>query len=308
MWYPGKNAIELVRGIGHNVKERQRDREALREGASAPAGIDEAQAAEARARALYDQARAPQNDAQSLLAAAAAGNVPSRAEVMARQGAQQSVVDQVGMAAAQRGGSLAGQQRQVGAMGAAGAMQANQNALAIRAEEMANARSALAANANAMAGMDLEQLLQAQRMRQDAMMGNRGMDIQQLGANRQFGLNVGQGVANAVGQVGGVAMMSDRKLKDVEDEDAGEEALAAVRAIKPNRHRYKDPADGQRGPILGFMAQDLAKTPAGKQLVIETPRGKAVALSNPGVSALALAATAALARKVDELTAGARRG
>lgn len=301
-WFPGQGIAQAFRSIGHGIMERRRERQGLRQGASSDAGVAEAAAANARAQALYEQTRAEQGAANSLLAQAAAGNVPSRAEAMLRTGNQQNLVDQIGLTAGARGGSLSGQMRAIGGMGAASAMGTNQAASALRAEELANARNALAANTNAMAGMDLQQLLQAQGMVNETALANRGMDINQLANNRQFGLQIGQGLGNMAGQLGSTAMMlSDERVKEIEAPDASEEALEAARAIGAKRWRYKDPEDGQPGPTLGFTAQDLEATPAGAQLVVDTPRGKAVSV--PGVSQLALAAAAALARKVDKLEA-----
>ena len=46
-------------------------------------------------------------------------------------------------------------------------------------------------------------------------------------------------------------------------------------ALKAHTYQYKDQDNG-RGKFMGVMAQDLEKTPLGKQAVVDTPKGKMV--------------------------------
>jgi hypothetical protein len=79
---------------------------------------------------------------------------------------------------------------------------------------------------------------------------------------------------------------------------------AFMDGMHPLSYRYKDPAQEPRskptgGRYLGVSAQDLERTPTGKQLVSEGPRGKQVEVG-PSLSA-ALAGVARLHERVKDL-------
>lgn len=65
----------------------------------------------------------------------------------------------------------------------------------------------------------------------------------------------------------------ERAKKNISDDDYQTQSF--LDALKAHSFRYKDPANG-KGRFTGVMAQELEKTPIGKQAVIETPKGKMV--------------------------------
>lgn len=74
---------------------------------------------------------------------------------------------------------------------------------------------------------------------------------------------------------GGADAMSDEREKDhIENEDQYQ-TQSFLDALKAHSWEYKNPDNG-KGRFVGVMAQELEKTPIGKQAVIETPKGKMV--------------------------------
>lgn len=294
MWYPGKNIVSGIQGLGSNFMDRRRQQNALRERANAPMG-DAPQIGGAGAN--FEQDRASQMQAMGMLQQAAAGNAPSAAQAQLAAANQQNVTNQLGMAAQARGGTLGAQQRQAAGMGAAGQMATANQVAMMRAEEMAQARNAMAQQANAMAGMSGGMLGQNAGLQAQWGMGGRGMDLQALQANRGFGLGVADKVMGAGAGLAQAGMFfSDERLK-TDIKPAEDEALDAVRSLATVSYRYKNPEHGP--PRTGFLAQDLEKTEAGRRVIRETPEGKAV--DRDGATSLALAGLAALTRKVDQM-------
>jgi hypothetical protein len=78
--------------------------------------------------------------------------------------------------------------------------------------------------------------------------------------------------AQAAAMIGMVA--SDRRGKtDIRSGD--DDATALLDSLRAYSYRYRDDANG-KGPQLGVMAQDLERSAAGRQAVIDTPNGKMV--------------------------------
>jgi len=176
---------------------------------------------------------------------------------------------------------------------AAGASPANQ-AMAARTAMMNSARlgagmSGQAALA-AMQERDLAQKLFAQneqarmtggmnvglQSRQSEMQGLQGIENARTG---RYGALAGaptatEGLLGAAMGGAGIAMMSDRRLKQ-DIAGADDDATQFLRALKAYKYKYKDEKHG-KGEQLGIMAQDLEKTRLGRQAVIETSEGKAV--------------------------------
>lgn len=181
-------------------------------------GLAPAQQALGAGQRAYGMGRAAQNDALGMLSRSAAGQGPSVAQQQMTAGSQQNLVNQMGMAAQQRGGTMAGQARQVQGMGAAAAMGLQQQAAQLRAQEMQAAQQAQAQQANTMAGMDLQQLLAAQQQVQgvtgqmygteaEIALANRQAAMQQQAANRAFGMQGLQMGLGAIAGLGGTMML-----------------------------------------------------------------------------------------------------
>jgi hypothetical protein len=181
-------------------------------------GLGAAQQALGAGQRNYGLGRAAQNDAMGMLTRSAAGQGPSVAQQQLGAGNQQNLVNQIGMAAQQRGGTMASQARQVQGMGSAAAMGLSQQAAQLRAQEMMAAQQAQAAQANTMAGMDLQQLLAAQQGFQgvtgqmygteaEIALANRQAAMEQQQRNRAFGMQGLQMGLGAVAGLGGTMMM-----------------------------------------------------------------------------------------------------
>ena len=97
----------------------------------------------------------------------------------------------------------------------------------------------------------------------------------------------------------GTAFASDERCKKNVQALGDNPITDMLREAPPKAFRYKDPADGE-GPRIGVMAQDLAKTPAGRTMVRQEPTGKLVLDPQASLSAV-LASNAQLQREIDAL-------
>lgn len=131
------------------------------------------------------------------------------------------------------------------------------------------------------------------------------------GQAQQFGQaeSIGAGLAgmptqtdkllNTAATVGGFALMaSDKRLKkNVKDADTDVEKF--INSIRPKKFRFKNEKRFGKGEQLGFLAQDLEKSRAGKTMVLDTPGGKMV---DTRLLSAALAATVSkLNKRVKDL-------
>lgn len=236
-------------------------------------------------------------DTINSLRAAAAGQVPSAAEIQLRNQAAKNAANSFGVAAALQGRSPAGALHQALVSNAGTQAQTNSDAAALRAQEMATARG---------------QLVGAIQGQQQNELGQRQTDTTQTGnlLQGQIGaLNAGTtaavGNANAQAQAAAAknaftgslintgvtaGLLSDEREKtDIHHVDL--EGLA--KALEPFRFKYKDPENGP-GERVGIMAQDAEKGgPAGRAMVRTMPDGaKGLDLGNAVGTALAMAAEA----------------
>jgi hypothetical protein len=125
-------------------------------------------------------------------------------------------------------------------------------------------------------------------------------------ANANAGRNMGvaSGILGGVGDALGLS--DERQKKNIKDGDKNISQF--LDALKAHSYNYKDSAFGQ-GEQTSVMAQDLEKTPVGKQMVQETPAGKAVDYGK-GFAAI-LAAQAQLnerLKKIEEKKGGKKNG
>lgn len=256
----------------------------------------------------YGLAQGVQADALDLQRRRATGEAPSLAQMQVARQQQQGIVDQMSLASQGSGGSLAAQSRQAQAGAAAAQMGNIQQMGQLRAQEQLAAEQQFAQQANVMGrqAMGQQQFAQGALNQTTGMMyggenqmnmANRQASIQQMQNQRQFGLGVANQGVEAVGQVAQMGgMMSDERVKDIEDRDAGGKAVDAVKSLASLRYEYKGKKKfGQEGDILGISAQELEKV--APQLVMDTKLGKAVSM--PGATSLALAAVSELARRMD---------
>lgn len=296
MWYPGKNLVGGIRQIGHGIMENRRERQGLQNRAMGPQGP----APQNAMAQNYGQDRGAQLGALNAYGQAMTGNAPSLAQAQLMAGRQQGVVDQLGMAAQARGGSLAAQQRQAQGIGAAGAMGLERDMAMQRAAEIEAARAGYAQQANTMAGMSGGAMGQNADLAAQWGLGQRGMDLQALNQRQQFGLGIADRVIGAGLGAGQIAMFSDERLKtDIRPaEDEAADTLASLHGVG---YRYKDERHGPTDKeTIGIKAQDLQKTPAGRRVVFDVP-GEGLAVDMPGSLSLLLAGTSGMEKRLRKL-------
>jgi hypothetical protein len=219
-----------------------------------------------------------------------------------RQGLQQLQAQQQSMAAGARPGQQ-GMAARTAAMqsGQLGAGLAGQQALA-GIQERAAAAQGLGGLLGGMRGQDLQ-----------AALGGRGQAIvgygALVGADHQLA-GQPQGWERMLGGAAGVgsmaALMSDETLKeDIRDADGDVEAL--LDGLKAYGYKYKEGgaakhmgADRTKGEQVGIMAQDLARTEAGKGAVYEAEDGK-LGIDVPKLSGMLAAAASNLHKRVRKL-------
>ena len=123
-----------------------------------------------------------------------------------------------------------------------------------------------------------------------------GQQAAVMGANaNQAGL-LG-GLISGGSQLAGASMKSDERLKD-EITDARDDIDAMLDSLRPVGWKYKDPKHGA-GRWSGIIAQDMERTPAGRQIVRDAPDGKE--LDTTKALSATLAATARLNERLREL-------
>lgn len=193
-----------------------------------------------------------------------------------RQGLQQNIAGQSAMAASARPANAAMMARTASQNAMrAGSGLAGQQALAGIAERQA-------------ANQALGQMLMQQREQElRASLGGRELGLRGYGMNEDArtsryaaDMGVGRGddandkTMQMLQQGALMYAMSDRRLKSgIADGEA--EADKLLKGLKAYTYRYNDEKHG-KGERVGIMAQDLERTKAGRQAVIETPEGKAI--------------------------------
>lgn len=123
------------------------------------------------------------------------------------------------------------------------------------------------------------------------------MEAREKAAKWGFGGTLLGGLLGAGGQALAAAIPSDVRLK--EDIEPGDQKVSQLLdALKSYKFDYKDSRHGGDN-TLGIMAQDLEKTPMGREAVINTPEGKAI--DGQRALQLALAANANLNERLRKL-------
>lgn len=189
--------------------------------------------------------------------------------------------------------------QQVGAQNIA----ANQQAAIQRLQEIQQARDLLANVSQQGRSQDLqsfsqvEQALQgrenlAQNLNQqkqnlllgqaNAIVGQGSNLNQQQQIQNQAGKDLDGAISSGISGAAGTAFlkavrktMSDETKKE-NKKDGSKAADSFLEALHSYTYKYKNPEKHGEGTQLGVMAQDLEKTPVGKQMVIDTPEGKMV--------------------------------
>jgi len=217
-------------------------------------------------RTAFDP-NAEEQQLTNLILQRARGEVPSVAEQQMRTGLDEAARRASSFAASQRGVSPAlaarlasqGQQELMG-------QGIGQTAM-LRAQEQQRAESL----ASGLIGDQRSARMAREQLGVNAALGAEGMRQRgaEAGASRQSSLLGGLGSAATVG-----LLMSDERAKTGARDGRGA-AREMLDKIEPSSYEYKNKAHGQ-DRHLSPMAQDLEKSQAGKQMVVDTPDGKMV--------------------------------
>lgn len=189
------------------------------------------------------------------------GHGPSVADVYQQNAGQQAVANSNAIAASARGNvNPAMALRSAQTAGAQGQQQAAQQGAVMKQQEALNAMQM--AQQNRQQNLGMEQFYQQIGANQDTS---------QTQARNQF---AGAGM-QAMGSGAMLAAASDENLKT--DIKGGDKKISEfLDALKAHSYKYKDPEADGHGEFVSPMAQELEKTPIGKNMVLDTPRGKMV--------------------------------
>jgi Chaperone of endosialidase len=250
------------------------------------------------------QTRQQQLQAIQALQGAAAGTGPSAADIQAEQSRQANLANQLGLAAANRGHSVGGTMASVGQNVAAINSQAAAEGASRRAQEQLAARGQLVQALGGVAGQDItrgQNLLGAQvTSKGQQIQGETGAaqaSAQNAAAQNNFMGGIIGGGASAIG-----ALSDERVKHDIRGADADANEMLdklAAKTFAYDKPFNRDPrAFGGHG--LGVMAQDMERSPMGREVVIETSPKQ---LDVPRTLEAALAGLAALNHRVRGLEA-----
>lgn len=140
----------------------------------------------------------------------------------------------------------------------------------------------------------------AQAQNMQAAMNNQNQANQLNQANAKNAEGAAGGILGAVGSVAG--MFSDRRGKD-NIRDAGPKLDEALNHMGAYQYEYKPGLGQAAGTQTGTMAQDLASTDAGRNLVGMHPTG-AMGVKIPEATSFALASVARLNERINNLQRG----
>lgn len=267
-----------------------------------PYAIDPTQAA---------QSRAQQEQAITALQGAATGAAPSAAAIQLKQQADTNNANAFGAAAALKGRTPGASFTTAARQNSANQLQTNANAAALRATEMANARAALSGVVGTQEQQDQQGAQAAAQLKTNYAANQEQGQLQSQGqgvtaAGDTVGANVKNSqaesgfIGNAANSIGGeLASLSDKNAKkNIKPVKA--ELDATFEALSPKTFEYKNPAAPGAGPgeRVGIIAQDMAKTPLGKDVVID---GSPMKLDMGNALGLALAGIASMRKELDTL-------
>lgn len=163
-------------------------------------------------------------------------------------------------------------------------------------------QNAAAGNTRSLQQGSMDQAIKIENIR--AQLAQQGLNDQQIQAmlaqmglmnsNELAGRSQDNGIIGGLIATGGqaAAMASDERVKTAVT-DASSEVDAALSSIKPYRYEYIDPKKHGEGSRVGVMAQDLAKSKAGANVVtsrdgvLMLDLGKATSLTLAGMGRLA---------------------
>ena len=177
--------------------------------------IDQLRGNEAIGGARSNAANAAQLGALGMYQDAADGNAPSVAQAQLAQQSEQNIAGQMAMMNAGRGGNIGATAQQATQAGTAAQANTNQQMAMLRASEIDAARAGLAGMANTMQGQALQQQLgyaglaanrqgQVDSISAQLAAAEAQAEQNRVNSNRQFGMQLGQMGAGAIGGAMGI--------------------------------------------------------------------------------------------------------
>lgn len=295
----GRSAVDTGAFKQQDQYTSQFDQAALEAQQRQAAQMDQGQSAEMRAG---------QQDLINMLGARARGEGPSIAEMQLRQGTDRTIAGAQALAASQAGVNPALALRGTQAAATQANLQTSQQQALLRAQEMEAARGQLGQQLGAVRGQDIgvaQQNLAAQ-MQQQQMNDAYASQLMEQGfsrdeANRQASMAAeaarqqqeesamsqqleaerirgekyqaaGGGFVSALGALAAAAsdVTAKKNIKMGDKElDAFMNSLAGYEYEYTDEAKEKIPEGTGNGKILSVMAQDLERTPMGKEMVVE---------------------------------------
>jgi hypothetical protein len=238
----------------------------------------------------------------------ASGQQQGAGELAAQRQVQQAIAAQQGMAHMARGGqnaalAMRGAANNAAGIGLQGAGQSQQAALQDQQMAQGQLTGALGQGRGQDIGLastnaNLAQQQYGQNL--GALTSLNGQQMQAQNASMQAALGQ-QGIAGGLIQTAGTvgaAALSDERAK-TEIRDGGGDIDEMLDKLVAKSYRYKDETKHGAGERAGIMTQDLAKSKAGSQMLVNLPDGLGFDV-NKAVSA-ALASTARLNERMRKL-------
>lgn len=260
-----------------------------------------------------------QNQSYGQMQAVASGlGGPNPAQAQYQQNIQQLAAQQAGAIGSQKGISPALQARMMAQQGSSAMQNAAGQGAANTAQQQLGAMNSAAGIANTQASNQIGQTnanASAQQAEQQNLLGaNAAYGQQQAGilsnmnqtnsATQIQNSKAQQGIfGGLLGGSGGI--LSDEKAKtNIKPADA--EIQAFLDTVGSHQYNYKPSVEGQPGTApgkhTGPMAQELEKSPLGKQMVVDTPNGKGVDFER-GLGTI-IAGLATLNKRIEGLEGG----
>ncbi len=254
-----------------------------------------------------DQSRGQQQQLANMLFAQSRGQTPGAGEMAVNRQAGQSLAAQTSLASQARGANAGMAMRNAARNQADIGTNAAGQASIAQMQDQTNAQNQLGGLLGTQRGQDIgmaqgnqNAAVQQQQMQLAALAQMLGVDKaaleQDLEKRKLQTQDTGFG-GSLLSGLGGIMAKSDERAK-TDIVDASDEIDVMLLHLDPKRYRYKDEADGE-GSRVGVMAQDLARSEAGRDAVV-THNGQ-LHIDLAKALSLALAAVARLDARVREL-------
>lgn len=251
----------------------------------------------------YGQITPAQQALAQALTAQSQGQGPNIAQLQLEQATNRNIEQNAGLLGSQRGMNPALASRLIAQNSARAGQEAAGQSGIMRAQQQLAAQSQLGGLLGTEAQQEIQrqQILQGAQAAQNSAINQGALGAQGLtaDASKQNSQTAGQIAGGLMGGAGSAAaaMFSDERVKK-DITDANKSSYDFLEKIGAHKYKYKDKSMGE-GEYISPMAQELEKTPQGKDLVEDTPAGKVVDMGH--AAGLLMANQAALHDRLKEL-------